>query len=155
MRGNNTNNYIERTFGLMKDIIFARTQAYNPVQVFQFIIMSMERFYVRRLLGIAHKHPGNLRIAKRFLCPGWESVNANAIQKTDVENEFLVPSASNSSFYTVNSEIRICTCLVGISGAPCKHQGAVAMKFHIAIFNFIPLLTPDDHMIYSYIALGK
>lgn len=34
LRGNHTNNYIERSFGLLKDIIFARTQAFNPVQVF-------------------------------------------------------------------------------------------------------------------------
>ncbi|PKK62582.1 hypothetical protein RhiirC2_790173, partial [Rhizophagus irregularis] len=27
MRGNNTNNYIERSFGILKDIVFARTQA--------------------------------------------------------------------------------------------------------------------------------
>ncbi len=47
MRGNNTNNYIERGFGIFKDIIFARTQAYNIIQVFQFITMSMERFYAR------------------------------------------------------------------------------------------------------------
>ncbi len=60
MCGNNTNNYIERSFGIFKDIIFARTQAYNIIQVFQFITMSMERFYARRLLGIANKHSGHL-----------------------------------------------------------------------------------------------
>src|SRR2546430_2545754 len=75
MRGNNTNNYIERSFSLLKDIIFARTQAFNPVQIFHFIIMSMERFYARRLLGIAHKHSGHLRIARCFLCPGWEKID--------------------------------------------------------------------------------
>src|SRR6266496_3431030 len=74
IRGNNTNNYIERSFGILKDIIFARTQTYNCVQVFQFVVANMERFYERRLLEIAHKHPGHLRIAKRFLCPGWEGV---------------------------------------------------------------------------------
>ena len=47
MRGNNTNNYIERSFGIMKDIVFARTQAYNPIQVFQIIVINMERFYER------------------------------------------------------------------------------------------------------------
>ena len=98
---------------------------------------------MRRLLGVAHKHPGNLRIAKRFLCPGWDSVNANAIQKTNIENQFLVPSTSNSGFYIVNSEIGMCTCPIGISGAPCKHQGSVAMKFHIAIFNFIVYTITD------------
>src|ERR1044071_10271394 len=59
IRSNNTNNYVERSFGIMKDIIFARTKAYNPVQLFQFIITNMERFYERRVLGIAHKHPGH------------------------------------------------------------------------------------------------
>ena len=110
---------------------------------------------MRRLLGVAHKHLGNLCIAKCFLCPSWDSINANAIQKTSIENEFLVPSTSNSNFYIVNSEIGMCTFPVGMSGAPCKHQSAVTMKFHIAIFNFIPSLTPNNHMIYGYIMLGK
>ncbi|CAG8532497.1 19943_t:CDS:2 [Racocetra persica] len=41
-----------------------------------------------------------------------------------------------------------------MTGTPCKHQGAVAMKFHIKLLNFLPLLTPDDQMIYTYIALS-
>jgi hypothetical protein len=55
IRENNTNNYVERSFGILKDIVFARTQAYNCVQVFHFIITNMERFYVLRLLSFAHK----------------------------------------------------------------------------------------------------
>ncbi|RGB43004.1 hypothetical protein C1646_750388 [Rhizophagus diaphanus] len=81
-------------------------------------------------------------------------VNSNAIQKMGMENEFLVPNTKNTSFYLVNSVLGTCSCPVGLTNAPCKHQGAVAIKFCIAIFNFIPLLKPDDHMIYSYIALG-
>src|SRR5436190_18757812 len=92
MRGNNTNNYIERSFGILKDIVFARTQAYNCVQVFQFITMKMERFYILRLLNFAHRHPGHLRLAKRFLCPGWDTVNMDTIQKGNAENEFVVES---------------------------------------------------------------
>jgi hypothetical protein len=116
----------------------------------------MERFYSRRLLGFAHRRSDNLHIAKRFLCPGWETVNADLIQKTNVNCEFLVASTKNSGFfYIVNSEIGTCSCAVGISGAPCKHQGAVSMKFCISIFNFVPSLTPDDRIIYTYIALGR
>src|SRR3954447_786117 len=55
-RGNNTNNYVERSFGILKDIVFARIQAYNCVQVFQFITMGMKRFYVLRLLSFAYRH---------------------------------------------------------------------------------------------------
>ena len=116
----------------------------------------MERFYERRLLGIAHKHPGHLRISKRFLCPGWEKVDSNSIKETSIENEFLVLSTRHDNLsYIVNSEFGSCTCPVGISGAPCKHQGAVAMKYHITILNFIPLLTPKDRMVYAYVTLGK
>ena len=154
-RGNNTNNYVERSFGILKDIIFARTQAYNVVQVFQFVVTNMERFYEQKLLGIAHKHSGHF-IAKRFLCPGWEGVDANSIEETGVKNEYSVLSTRQDNvFYIVNSEIGTCTCPVGVSGAPCKHQGAVAMKYHIAILNFIPSLAPGDRMVYAYVALGK
>ena len=44
---NNINNYIKQSFGIMKNIIFSKTQAYNSVQVFQFIITNLERFYER------------------------------------------------------------------------------------------------------------
>ncbi|RIB19380.1 hypothetical protein C2G38_2182064 [Gigaspora rosea] len=72
------------------------------------------------------------------------------------DNEYLVPSTNENSNtnYIVNSEIGICSCPVGMSDAPCKHQEAVVSKFHISIFNFIPSLTPNDCAIYTYIALG-
>ncbi|PKY55713.1 hypothetical protein RhiirA4_475356 [Rhizophagus irregularis] len=134
IRGNNTNNYIERSFRILKDIIFARIQAFNSVQVFHFVTENMDRFYKLRLLRIVHKHPGHT-IAKRFFCPGWEIVDESLIQQTTIKNKYLVPSTRES-------------------GASCKHQGAVSVKFHIANFNFLPSLTPNDHMVYSYIAIG-
>src|SRR5436190_4260153 len=102
----------------------------------------MERFYERRLLNFAHRRPDHLKTAKQFFCPGWETVDTNFIQKTSVENEFSVLSTSQDDlFYTVNSEIGAYTCPVGMTGAPCKHQGAVAIKFHVAILNFLPSFT--------------
>ncbi|CAG8745753.1 6886_t:CDS:1, partial [Dentiscutata erythropus] len=79
----------------------------------------MERFYEQQLLNIAHKCPGYLQNARRFLCTEWKTVDANLIQKTEVENKFLVSSTrQNSLFYTVNTAIETCTCLIGINGAP-------------------------------------
>ncbi|PKK61501.1 hypothetical protein RhiirC2_718369 [Rhizophagus irregularis] len=114
----------------------------------------MERFYVLRLLSFAHRCPGYLRLAKHFLCHGWDTINMDLIQKSNVENEFFVPSAQNANFYVVNSEIGTCSCPIGMTGAPCKHQGAVSVKFHLSTFNFIPSLTSNDRMVYAYIALG-
>ena len=75
--------------------------------------MSMERFYARRLLEIAHKHLRHFRIARRFLYLGWEKVNANLIQKSTVNNEFFMPSTQDTGlFYIVNSEIGVCTCFM-------------------------------------------
>ena len=66
----------------------------------------MKRFYERRVLGIAHRHVGYLCIAKQFLCPNWETINMDAIQKTQVNNEFLVSNTKDAnSFYIINSEI--------------------------------------------------
>ncbi len=80
----------------------------------------------------------------------------DAIQKSSVEHEFYVKSVNNANlFYTVNSEISTYTCPIGVSSAPCKHQGAVSVKFHISTFNFLPSLTSNDRMLYAYIALGN
>ena len=76
------------------------------MQVFHFITTNMERFYALRLLSFAHRHPGHLRLAKHFLCPGWDTVKMDTIQKGNSENEFIVESVQNAGqFYIVNSEI--------------------------------------------------
>lgn len=78
IRGNNTNNYIECSFSILKNIIFSRTQAFNPVQVFHFVTDNIDHFYKFKLLRIAYKHLDHT-ITKRFFCPDWEKVNSNSI----------------------------------------------------------------------------
>jgi hypothetical protein len=83
-------------------------------------------------------------------------VDKNSIQQTTIKNEYLVLSTRESGVvYVVNSTVGTCSCPVGITGASCKQQGAVSVKFHISNFNFLPSLTPNDRMVYSYIAAGK
>ena len=50
MRGINTNNYAESG---MKDIVFRRVRAYNLVQLFEFLTVTFELYYERRLLAVA------------------------------------------------------------------------------------------------------
>lgn len=156
LRGNHTNNYVERSFGLIKDIIFARTQAYNAVQIFQFIITNMERFYERRLLAIANRQTGYLELSKRFFCPGWEIVNQQEIKHDDINNIYIVPSVTKpGQFYIVDPSIGTCTCPAALGGTPCKHQAAVVIKYQIESLDFIFALSINDCMIYRYIACGK
>ncbi len=117
----------------------------------------MKRFYECHLLAFANKHSCYLQIMKHFLYPDWKTVNENGIQKTNIVNEYLVLSMKQNSglFYVVNSEYEICSYPVGMSGAPCKHQGAVSIKFYISMFNFVSSLMPDNRITYTYIAISK
>ncbi|POG58479.1 hypothetical protein GLOIN_2v1488561 [Rhizophagus irregularis DAOM 181602=DAOM 197198] len=127
-RGNHTNNYVERSFGIIKDIIFSRVKAYNPIQIYFFIIGNMERFYERKLLAIANKQLNS--ISKRFFCPRWESVDQNKIVSANIEHMYYVQSTSKSDiFYIVDSNIGICTCPKGI----CVMDKSFYVKFHAEI----------------------
>ncbi|CAG8801480.1 32596_t:CDS:2 [Gigaspora margarita] len=95
-----------------------------------------------------------MEISKRFFCPGWKTVDIDSIHQSANTDEYLVPSTNKESelIYTVNSTIGTCNCFIGMSGASCKHQGAIAIKYHIRIINFLPSLTPNDYMAFLYIA---
>ncbi|CAG8767465.1 6215_t:CDS:2, partial [Racocetra persica] len=75
------------------------------------------------------------------------------IRQTEISMEYLVPSKKKGTdlFYTVNTELCKCTCFVGLSGAPCKHQGAVAAKYHVESLNFFLSLMPNDCTHFAYI----
>ena len=56
MRGNHTNNYVEAGMRILKEIIFGRIKAYNLIhQMFQFITVTMEKYFINRLLGATVK----------------------------------------------------------------------------------------------------
>lgn len=38
----------------------------------------------------------------------------------------------------MDMELELCTCPVGHSGAPCKHQAAVVQNYSITSINFLP-----------------
>ena len=54
MRGTDTNNYAESGIRILKDIIFKRVKAYNLSQLFEFLTITFEVYYERRLLAIAY-----------------------------------------------------------------------------------------------------
>ena len=65
MRGNHTNNYAEAGMRIIKEIVFGRIKAYNLIQMFQFVTVTMEKYFMSRLLDMAHSRfrPG---IAMRY-----------------------------------------------------------------------------------------
>ena len=57
IRGKHTNNYSEASVRILKDRVFERTRAYNLVQPFQFLSTTLELYFEKRLLDIAHNRP--------------------------------------------------------------------------------------------------
>ena len=49
-----TNNYAESGIRILKDIVFRRVKAYNLMQLFDFVTVTSELYYERRLLAVAH-----------------------------------------------------------------------------------------------------
>lgn len=54
VRGNNTNNYCERTIGIYKDNVLCRTVAYNAIALANFIVTVMEKYYQSKLREFAN-----------------------------------------------------------------------------------------------------
>lgn len=54
LRGNNTKNISEAGIRILKEIIFQRVQAFNLVQIFDFITITLEMLFEQRLLATAH-----------------------------------------------------------------------------------------------------
>ena len=57
VRGKHTNNHSEASVRILKDQVFERTRAYNLVQLFQCLSTTLELYFEKRLLDIAHNHP--------------------------------------------------------------------------------------------------
>lgn len=49
-----------------------------------------------------------------------------------------VSNSESKKTYTVNTEVEICECPVGRTGAPCKHQYFVVKKYNLSSNQFFP-----------------
>ena len=66
----------------MKDIVFKRVKAYNLVQLFEFMTVTFELYYERRLLAVAHNRMDRY-IALWFKGLGASKVNVSEIRESD------------------------------------------------------------------------
>jgi len=132
MRSNHTNNYAEAGIRIIKEIIYGH-------KMFQLITVTMEKYFINRLLDIAHSR----------YCPGialWYKA-LYSIQKTFTnikqlwDSIYLIvenkPEVGILEFL-VDMDIGVYSCSLGNTGAPCKHQGAVARNFNLCSVNLAP-----------------
>lgn len=148
-RNNETNNYAEASIRIIKDIILCRTKAYNAVALVDFIVHVGEEYFTLRLLDHAH---GRYRATHRLyskLCSKMSDINKDDIKQVDT-NTYTIPSQSDSTIiYSINTEIGVCSCKSGISGAFCKHQAWVHHELKIQLPNSFAITMEERY------ALGK
>ncbi|XP_067287705.1 uncharacterized protein [Pseudorasbora parva] len=134
-RGNQTNNYVEAAMRVLKDKILQRTKAFNLPQLFNIFITRLEMYYEARVTDVALGHWEAFQ-RSRFLATE-SNIKASDICQVE-EKKFQVKSSTSGHTYTVDMELELCTCPVGHSGAPCKHQAAVVQNYNMTSINFLP-----------------
>jgi len=145
-RGNNTNNYAEATFRVLKDIILTRLKAYNPVALLDFVVVVLEKYYCGHLLKASFG-----RLEKPYLM--YQKVRDKAAEFVESRPDAVVAVGSSlyevksskldGAVYEVNCDAGVCSCFSGQQGGFCKHQAAVHVCFGTSFPN-CPLLSPDD-----------
>jgi hypothetical protein len=158
MRGIHTNNYAESGIRILKDIVFKRVKAYNLVQLFEFLTVTFELYYERRLLAIAYNRVDRY-ISLKYKGLGAINVDQGDIKKcVDNSHTYTVRSSTQDLEYYVDTQAWMCTCTVGRtgypSGEPCKHQHAVAKKYNLNAPNLLPYFNGDGRHLHAVIAVG-
>jgi len=152
IRDNNTNNYCESAMRVLKDNVLHRMKAFNLQQLTDFIVTRFDSHYQRRLLDVANNRLDFVRTS-RFI-PHTAVIPAEKIQQLS-DNTFQVPSQSDSSVnYTVDMFLGHCTCHVGNTGGPCKHQSAVMTAFKVSSCNILPIHDPAGRRLLHEVAVG-
>jgi len=148
-RGNNTNNTIESAFRVLKDKVFDRTRAYSVPQLFQFVTESLDSYFASTILT---------RISGRNHRSRYQQSTSNATQQfeisTGVDGLYTVFNPSSGNTYSAHLAIGICSCPVGLTGGPCKHQHAVSVRYNLEGRNSIPV-TAETKLQLHWVATGS
>ncbi|CAG8855579.1 962_t:CDS:1, partial [Gigaspora margarita] len=154
VRDNHTNNFTEVGIRIIKDVIFNRIQAFNIVQIFHFIVNTMDLYYTCKLLSVAHNRLDNF-IALRFHLFGWKIGSKNNIKVISYDSMTFEHRSSKNpdKWYFVDMQLGICEC--NTTGAPCKHQSAISTYYRVCGLNQVPIMSTSCRYHYAYLALGE
>lgn len=134
-RGHNTNNYCEAAMRILKDLIFFRCKAYSLVQLFHFLTTRLDNYFERRIAAVINNRVENY-VKSRYHINEQKLVPLSCVKESD--HVYTVTNSESKQSYTVNMDVEICTCPVGKTGAPCKHQFYVVKKHNLFSQQFLP-----------------
>ncbi len=161
VRGNNTNNYVEAQFLVIKDEILNRVKEYNVVGLLDKLTINLEEHYITKLLSIADGSLDGVYSARfkgliKNLPPSdvLDEISKNVVS---VGNEiFKVPSFTCTNVqYLIDMNLSQCECPIGSNGAPCKHQYLLWLKHWSTISqNFLPIFNGKERQEFAKLAVG-
>jgi hypothetical protein len=168
LRGNNTNNYCEAQFLVMKDEVLNRQKEVNVVGLLDKLTTGFDQHYRNKLLSVAsgkfdgiysRRFKGNMKKKEGvgFQIPTVEDQKLAFENTSKVgENLFVVPSMSEEGeSYLVDMNTGFCQCKIGLNGSPCKHQYLLWINKVSTSINFLPMFSKEQRQMYAQIAIGK
>lgn len=152
IHGHNTNNVIESSIRIFRDVVLERCKAFNAAALVDFIFKVLEDYHKRRLIKFAtYKVTKPILHYKSFL----EKAKNLKVTKVN-DNSYLVTSSSNVGIeymVQVNNGYEHCECPAGSGGSFCKH--ICAIHYNGFIIENIPILSTEDRITLGNLAVGN
>ena len=169
LRGNNTNNYCEAQFLVMKDEILNRQKEVNVVGLMDKFTSELDQHYRNKLLSVASRKYDGV-YSRRFKGLEKKKTEGVGFKKPTVEeqkialekmskvgeNMYVIPSFSKErQVYLVDMNTGFCQCQTGMNGSPCKHQYLLWVNKVLTAVNFLPIFSKEQRQMYADIAIGR
>jgi len=118
-------------------ISFGRIVAYILLQMFEFVTVTMEKYFVSRLLDMAHSR---FRLGIAMNCKELhdKQKEITATQRLRDSTYLVTVDVNIGEQYFVDMDIGVCSCSRGFDRAACKHRATVAKAFNVCSVNLAP-----------------
>ena len=132
--GNHTNNYVESHFKIIKENVMHRHKCYNLPDFLDLMMKESSEYYRRICLSNGRFNPRQ----SKYKIPEKLSISREKVTKIS-DSIFMVESEKNSDqIYSVDMQSGVCSCMKGVTKAPCKHKFACAKFFQVSQFYALP-----------------
>jgi hypothetical protein len=168
LRGNNTNNFCEAQFLVIKDEILNRQKEVNVVGLIDKLTTELEYHYKNKLLSVSSGKFDGI-YSRRFAGFSKKKQDGFGFRKPSQDDQSValeeLVSFGNNTFqmksfseegrsYLVDMTLGVCECKSGINGAPCKHQFVLWANKIAHSANFLPVFSKEQRMKFAKIAIG-
>ncbi|GFR09899.1 SWIM-type domain-containing protein [Trichonephila clavata] len=149
-RNNNTNNFSEASIRILKDVILSRTRAFNVIALCEFFLGVWEEYFTKKLFEFATSRRSSVTVFYDKIRKKSSNFTENDLKDLS-NNLFKINSGEHT--YIIKTDVGVCSCPSGLTGAFCKHQCALMELKKIRLPN-APPVTPEDKHELALLALG-